>query len=82
MDYDLTRLTQIGDERAQLLARLEELRPEAYAEITAADAAGVPQKTLAERAHYTREIVRQVCLTPEQREAEKKKRRERTRKKD
>jgi hypothetical protein len=80
VDYDLTRLTQLGRRRKRLLDQLEELRKEITPEILAAHAADVEQKTIAELSHYTRDTVRQICLSPEQRQAEREKRRERTRK--
>lgn len=80
VDYDLTRLTALGRRRKRLLDQLEELRKEMTPEILAAHAADVEQKTIADLSHYTRDTIRQVCLTPAQREAEREKRRARTRK--
>ena len=80
MDHDLTQLTQLGRRRKRLLDQLEELRQEITPKILAANAAGTEQKTIAEVTHYTRDTIRQVCLSPEQREAERQRRRERTRK--
>lgn len=80
MDYDLTRLTQLGRKRKRLLDQVDDVRDELIPEIVAADQAGVPQKTLVELTHYTRDTIRQICLTPEQREHERELRRQRTRK--
>jgi hypothetical protein len=80
VDYDLTRLTQLGRRRKRLLDQIEELRREITPEILAAHAANVGQKTIAEVSHYTRDTVRQICLTPEQRQAEREARWQRTRK--
>lgn len=80
VDYDLTRLTQLGRKRKRLLDQLEDVRKELLPEIVAADQAEVAQKTIAEVTHYTRDSIRQMCLTPEQREHERELRRQRTRK--
>ena len=80
MTYDPVNLAQLGAERIALVARLEQVQHELAPEIIAADAAEVPQVKICELTGYTRETVRQICLTPEQREAEREKRRQRTRK--
>lgn len=80
MDYDLTQLTHLGRKRKRLLDQVDGIRDELIPEILAADQAGVPQKTIAELTHYTRDTIRQLCLTPEQREHERELRRQRTRK--
>lgn len=80
MEPDLNRLTQLGRKRKRLLDQVEEVREQITPEIIAADQAGVPQKTIAELTHYTRDTIRQMCLTPEQREHERELRRQRTRK--
>lgn len=80
MDYDLTRLATLGRKRKRLLDQIEELRKEITPEILAANTAKVEQKTIAEVSHYTRDTIRQICLDPEQREEERKRRRDRTRK--
>lgn len=80
MDYDLTHLAQLGRKRKRLLDQLDEVSRELEPEILAANAANVGQKTIAELTHYTRDSVRQKCLPPEQREAEREARRLRTRK--
>lgn len=46
----------------------------------AAELAEVPQKEIAELTYYARETIRRMCLTPEQREEEDERRRQRTRK--
>lgn len=80
MSYDLAQLTQLGRKRKRLLDQLEDLRREITPEIEAANAAGIEQKTIADLTHYTRETIRQACLSPEQREGERQRRRDRTRK--
>ncbi len=80
MTYDLKQLRDLGKRRKKLLDQIEALRPEIEAEVVLANAAGVEQKEIAGAAHYTRETIRQMCLTPEQREAEREARRSRTRK--
>lgn len=57
----------------------EQSRDELAAAIVAADRDGVAQKEIVAVSGYTREAVRQLCMTPEQRETEKEKRRRRTR---
>lgn len=78
--YNPAKLARLGAERIALVAQLEKLQTELKPEIIAADAAEVPQVDICELTGYTRETVRQICLTPEQREAEREKRRQRTRK--
>lgn len=80
MDYDLSRLTALGRKRKRLLDQLDALRREMAPEIQAARSGGVKQKTVEEVSHYTRDMIRQMCLPPEKREAEAKRRRARTRK--
>ncbi len=80
MTHDLTRIRQLGKQRKRLLDQLEQIREQLVPEVNQAAASGVEQKTLAELTHYTRETIRQMCLTPEQKEAEAEKRRARTRK--
>jgi hypothetical protein len=81
MEYDTTRLEQLGRRNKELRAQLDALREELTPEIVAAFGSGqLEQKTIADLSGYTRETVRVICLTPEQREAEKDRRRARTRK--
>ncbi len=77
MTYDRSRLTKLGREHRRLKAALERVRADLADEIPKANAGDVPQNEIAALADYTRESVRQLCLTPEQREAEKEKRRRR-----
>ncbi|MCG5464274.1 hypothetical protein MED01_002440 [Micromonospora sp. MED01] len=74
MDYDLSRLQQLGRKRKKLLDQLEELRPAITAEVLAAHDAGVKQATIVQASHYTRDWVRQLTMTAEQREAAKQRR--------
>lgn len=75
MTYDLARLTQLGRRRKRLLDQLEELRPEITAEVLAANAADVPQTDIVKASHYTRDWVRQLCMTDQQQEQTRQKRR-------
>lgn len=67
MDYDLTRLRQLGKRHRRLRDELDALRPELAEAIRAAAAAGVPQVEIAEESGYRRDQVRQICLPPERR---------------
>ncbi|MDG4791777.1 hypothetical protein O7626_38840 [Micromonospora sp. WMMD1102] len=69
----------LGRKRKQLLDQLEKLRQEILPEIQAANAAGVQQGKIAEVSHYTRDMIREMCLPPDKAEAEREKRRQRTR---
>lgn len=80
MTYDTSKLARLGKEHRKRRAALDQLRTELAAEIIAAHEADVPQKDIVEMTGYTREAVRQLCLSPEQKEEENRKRRERTRK--
>jgi hypothetical protein len=79
MDYDPTNLQRLGREHKRRRDALAEVREKLAPEIRAAHDAGVPQHEIAAWAGYTREVIRQICLTDEQREQEKEKRRQRTR---
>lgn len=78
MAYNLARLQQLGRKRKRLLDQLEELRPDITAEVLAAHQAGVKQRDLVDASHYTRDWVRQLCMSPEQREAARNRRRKQT----
>lgn len=80
MTYDRSRLAKLGRQRKKLLDQLDELRDLLTPEVIAAELAEVPQKEIAELTYYTRETIRRMCLTPEQREEEDERRRQRTRK--
>lgn len=67
MDYDTTRLTQLGKKHQRLRTELETIRPELAEEIRAAAAGGVLQVEIAKMAGYTRDQVRQICLPQERR---------------
>lgn len=75
MDYDLSRLQQLGRKRKKLLDQLEELRPAITAEVIAAAQADVAQTEIVKASHYTRDWVRQMCMTDEQRAELRQKRR-------
>lgn len=80
-------MTDTEKEELKRASRVHQRRRDAYEEahadlaekILAAHHAGIQQKEIAQITGYTREAIRQLCLSPEQREAEKEKRRERTR---
>jgi hypothetical protein len=67
MDYDRTRLRQLGARHQRLRRDLEAIRPELAEEIRAAAAAGMPQVEIVNETGYTRDQVRQICLPPEKR---------------
>lgn len=77
MTYDDTRLTRLGKEHRRIKTALDRIRAELADEIPKAAEGGMAQHEIAGKAGYTREIVRQLCLTPEQREEERIKRRAR-----
>ena len=60
MTADEQTLQTLGDERAVLLARLEEIRVAATPIIKAMTQAGVPQKKIADTYGVTREAIRQI----------------------
>lgn len=67
MNYDRTRLDQLGKKHQRLRAELEALRPELADEIRTADQAGMAQVDIVKATGYTRDQVRQICLPPEKR---------------
>jgi len=75
MTHDLSRLQQLGRKRKKLLDQLEDLRPAITAEVIAAAQADVPQTDIVKASHYTRDWVRQMCMTDEQRNELRQKRR-------
>lgn len=75
MTHDLSRLQQLGRKRKRLLDQLEELRPAITAEVIAAAQDDVPQTDIVKASHYTRDWVRQMCMTDEQRNELRQKRR-------
>jgi hypothetical protein len=79
MTYDTSQLERLGKDYQRKRDAFEKARDLVADEIVAAAAAGVPQRDIVHLTGYTREAIRQLCLTPEQREAEKEKRRTRTR---
>lgn len=72
-DYDLMK--KLGKERRKLLARLDEIVPELEAEIFKAAQAGEEQVKIIQNSGYTRNTVRLASMTPQEREAERVKRR-------
>jgi hypothetical protein len=64
MEYDRTRLDQLGKKHQRLRADLDAIRPELAKEIRAASAADVPQVDIVKATGYTRDQVRQICLPP------------------
>lgn len=75
MDFDPTNLIRLGTARRRREAATEKERPELEKEIQTAAASGMPQHQIVEITGYSRENVRLLCMTPEQREAERAKRR-------
>ncbi len=80
MSYDVRPLVRLGREHRKRREALDEVREQLAEEIRKAVAAGESQTEVADMAGYTREVVRQLCMSPEQREAEREARRRRTRK--
>jgi len=75
MTFDPTNLIRLGSARKRREAATEKERPELEKEIRAAAAAGMSQSQIVEITGYARESIRLLCMTPEQREAERVKRR-------
>lgn len=73
--YDTTRLQDLGKRRQKLAAQLAELDRELDAEIPAAAAADVAQVDIIKWTGLARESVRRKCLTDEEREALRERRR-------
>lgn len=67
MDYDTTRLAQLGRKHQRLRTDLEDLRPQLADEIRAATEAGVSQAEIAKLSGYTRDQIRQITLPPDRR---------------
>lgn len=67
MEYDRTRLDQLGKRHQKLRADLEELRPRLADHIRGAHDAGMSQVDIAKATGYTRDQIRQICLPPERR---------------
>ncbi len=85
MIWDMTaqmteeELTRLSRDHLRKRKAYEDARDRLASAIPAAAEAGIRQVRIVEITEYTREAVRQLCMTPEQREQEKEKRRERTR---
>jgi hypothetical protein len=75
MTYDTGTLAKLGKEHRKAKATLERIRAQLAEEIVSANKGGVPQHEIVSLSDYTRESVRLLCLTPEQKEAERQKRR-------
>lgn len=65
--YDVTKLDQLGERRAQLRAELKDIADQLDVEIPKAAKAGIIQAEIARRTGLTRESVSQLCLPPDQR---------------
>jgi hypothetical protein len=65
MEYDRSRLDQLGRRFQRLRAELESMRPELAEEIREAAAAGVAQVEIVRATGYTRDQIRQITLPPE-----------------
>ncbi len=72
-------LTRLSRDHLRKKKAYEEARDRLAKAVPAAAEAGIRQIEIVDITTYTREAVRQMCMTPEQREAERQKRRERTR---
>lgn len=75
MPHDLTHMTKLGRERTRLLARLDVIGPELEAEIRTAALAGNRQVDIIEASGYTRNQVRLLSMSDEDKAAERAKRR-------
>lgn len=69
MTYDPAQLHALGRKNKQLRADLDDLKPLLAEEIRAAAAGGVPQTEIVTATGYTREAIRQLCMSDEDREA-------------
>lgn len=78
--YDLTELRALGRKRQRLMEQLEELRPEIEREIYQAAHAvpPVPQVDIIKITGCSRETVRLASMSDEERQAERDKRRNKT----
>lgn len=74
-EHDTAQLQALGKRRQKLVAQLADLDAQLEPEIFAAAQAGVPQKDIIGWTGMVRESVRLKSMTPEQREAERAKRR-------
>jgi predicted mannosyl-3-phosphoglycerate phosphatase (HAD superfamily) len=74
-EHDTSHLQELGRRRRKLVAQLEALDAELTPEVFAAAQAEVPQKQIIEWTGMARESIRLKSMTPEQREAERAKRR-------
>jgi len=73
--HDTTHLEALGRRRQKLVAQMAELDAELEPEIFAAAQAGVEQVQIIKWTGMARESIRLKSMTPEQREAERAKRR-------
>jgi hypothetical protein len=64
---DTDQLATLGAKAKRLRAQLDELKPQLDDAIRAAHAAGTPQVEIVAASGYTREMIRQLCLTEEER---------------
>ena len=71
------RLHAIGSKRRRVQKQLDEMKPEIEEIIVLAAERGIPQKTIAEETGYTRDSIWRLTMTPEDREANNAKRRNR-----
>ncbi len=78
MTYDTATLAKLGKEHRKAKAALERIRAQLGEEIVKANDGGLPQHEIVALSDYTRESVRLLCLTPEQKEEERRKRRKPT----
>ncbi len=78
MTYDTSTLAKLGKEHRKAKATLDRIRAQVAEEIVKANEGGAPQHEIVSLSGYTRESVRLLSLTPEQKEAERQKRRKPT----
>lgn len=59
-DYDLTRMSELGDRYQRLRSEADNVRAELMAEVEAAEKAGVRQVDIVNASKLTRERLRQI----------------------
>lgn len=64
-DYDLTRMTELGERYQRLRNEADDVRAELMAEVEAAEKAGVRQVDIVNASKLTRERLRQIRVAKE-----------------
>lgn len=71
-DYDLTRMTELGERYQRLRNEADDVRAELMAEVEAAEKAGVRQVDIVNASKLTRERLRQIRVAKAKAAAAKK----------